>query len=185
MLREVVLTHRVVIPVKSVDKNKEVLASFIVDRLLKQLSNVKACEDGYLLAVTKLISIGRGYSTFGSEHILFPVDFCCRTFTPVDGEIMTGIVHKIAHRGVFLKSGPMNMVYLAEGLMPNYHYVSGENPAFVREDSSKIEIGVVIRYRVLAVRWIEDRWNEFRVLASITANGLGPVSLNGLDGMDL
>lgn len=185
MLREVVLTHQVVISVKSVDKNKEVLASYIVERLLKQLSNAKACEYGYLIAVTKLISIGRGDDKFCSEHILFPVDVCCRTFTPVDGEVMTGLVHNINHRGVFLKSGPMNMVYLSSQMMPNYYYVSGGNAAFVREDSSKIEIGVVVRYIVLAVRWIQDKWNEFRVLASIASDGLGPVSLNGLDGIDL
>ncbi|KAH6769992.1 hypothetical protein C2S52_014795 [Perilla frutescens var. hirtella] len=185
MLREIILTKQVVISVKSLDENKEVLASFIVNRLLKQLSYAKACEYGYLLAVTKLISIGRGDSTFCSEHILFPVDFSCRTFTPVNGEVMTGIVHRVHRRGVFLKSGPMNVVFLADTEMPNYHYVLGGSPAFVREDSSKIEIGVVVRYMVLAVRWKQDRLREFRVMASITADGLGPVSLNGLDGMDL
>lgn len=185
MLREVIFTFKVGIPIKNLDKNKEVLASVIANRLLKQLSNMKACEYGYLLAVTKLISIGRGDNKFSSQHILFPVDFCCRIFTPMDGEVMTGIVHKINDRGVFLKSGPMNMVYLSARLMPNYHYVLGENPAFVRDDSSKIEIGVVLRYMVFAVKWIEDRWREFRVLASIDADGLGPVSLNGLDGIDL
>lgn len=184
MLREVVLTHQVVISVKSVGKNKEVLASYIIDRLLKQLSHGRACEYGYLLAVTKVISIGCGDNKSSSEHILFPVDFRCRTFTPVDGEVLTGIVHKINHRGVFLKSGPMNIVFLSARLMPNYFYVLGESPTFVRDDSSKIEIGVVVRYLVFAVRWIEDKWREFRVLASIASDGLGPVALNGLDGID-
>ncbi|KAK6138893.1 hypothetical protein DH2020_004780 [Rehmannia glutinosa] len=184
MLREVIFTFKVAVPVKNLDRNREVLTSVIANRLLKQLSNVKACEYGYLLAVTKLISIGHGDNVFSSQHILFPVDVCCRIFIPVDGEVMTGIVHKINARGVFLKSGPMSMVYLSSRLMPNYHYVSGESPAFVREDSSKIEIGVVIRYIVFAVKWIEDKWREFRVLASIDGDGLGPVSLNGLDGMD-
>lgn len=185
MLREVVLTHQVAISIKSMDKNKEVLASYIVKCLLKQLSRIKACEHGYFIAVTKLISIGRGDDKFSSKHILFPVDVCCRTFTPVDGEVMTGRVHIIGPRGVFLKSGPMNMVFLSPQKMPNYDYVSGNSPAFVGEDSSKIEMGVVVRYTVLAVRWIQDQWNEFRVLASIASDGLGPVSLNGLDGIEL
>ncbi|KAK4425561.1 DNA-directed RNA polymerase V subunit [Sesamum alatum] len=185
MLREVIFTKRVGIPVKNMDENREVLASVIANRLLKQLSNMKACEYGYLLAVTKLISIGEGDNNFSSQHILFPVDFRCRTFIPVDGEVMTGIVHKINECGVFLKSGPMNMVYLSSRLMPNYYFVSGENPIYMREDSSKIEVGVVLRYMVFAVKWVEDRWREFRVLATIDADGLGPVSLNGLDGIDL
>ncbi|PIN08845.1 DNA-directed RNA polymerase subunit E' [Handroanthus impetiginosus] len=185
MLHEVILTFRVGIPIKTLENNREVLSSVIVNRLLKQLSNVKACEYGYLLAVTKVIGIGHGDNKFSPQHILFPVDFSCLTFLPVDGEVMTGIVHKINENGVFLKSGPMNMVYLSSRLMPNYYYVSGENRTFVRDDLSKIEIGVVIRYMVFAVKWIEDRWREFRVLATIDADGLGPVSLNGLDGIEL
>lgn len=185
MLREIVFTKKVGIPVNTLDKNREIQASVIASRLLKQLSNNKACEYGYFLAVTKLISIGHGDNTFSAQHILFPVDFCCRLFVPVAGEIMTGVVHKVKEHGVFMRSGPMNIVYLSARLMPNYYYVPGENPAFLREDLSKIEIGVVVRYMVFAVKWIEDRWREFRVLASITDDGLGPVSLNGLDGIDL
>lgn len=185
MLREVVLTHKVVISVNRVEKNKEVLASFVIKRFLKQLSNIKACEYGYLLSVTKLISIGHGDNKYSSEYILFPVDFRCRTFTPVYGEVLTGIVHKVSHHGVFLKSGPMSMVYLSARKMPNYNYVLGENPIFVKDDLSKIQIGVVVSYQVLAVRWRQDKWREFRVLASIESDGLGPVALNGLDGVDL
>lgn len=185
MLHEMVLTKRVVIPMDTLSKNKEVPASVVANKLLKHLSYIKACEEGYFLAVTKLISIGHGDDTFCSEHILFPVDFRCRMFIPMAGEVMTGIVHKINALGVFLRSGPMNFVYLARRMMPNYNYVLGEIPSFLREDSSKIGIGVVVRYKVLAVRWVGDRLREFRVLARIDADGLGPVSLNGLDGMEM
>lgn len=185
MLREDIWTAKVVVPIKILEKNKKVLTSVVAKRLLLQMSKMKACESGYMLAVTKLISIGLGDDKFSSQHIIFPVDFCCRVFTPVAGEVMTGIVHKISSSGVFLKSGPMNMVYISSRVMPDYHYVPGETRRFMRDDLSKIEIGVVVRYVVLAVRWIEDKWREFRVLASIDADGLGPVSLNGLDGLDL
>ncbi|XP_057771405.1 DNA-directed RNA polymerase V subunit 7-like isoform X1 [Salvia miltiorrhiza] len=185
MLRKIVITKHVLISVKNMGENKEVLTSYITERLLKQLSFTKACEYGYFLAVTKLISIGHGNTEFSSEHILFPVDICCRTFTPVVGEVFTGIVHKVFERGVILKSGPMNMVYLSARKMPDYFYVLGESPTFVRDDGSKIEIGVVVRYSIFAVRWIEDKRREFRVLATIDSDGLGPVALNGLDGVDI
>ncbi|XP_051127725.1 DNA-directed RNA polymerase V subunit 7-like [Andrographis paniculata] len=185
MLREIVFIRRVGIPVSSQQKNREVLASVLANALLKQLLNNKACEYGYFLSVTKLISIGQGDNKFCSDFILFPIEFRCRLFLPVAGEVMTGVVHKMNLRGVFIRSGPMNCVYLSNQLMPNYNYVPGENPTFLGEDSSKIQVGVVIRYAVYAVRWIEDRWREFRVLATIADDGLGPVSSNGLDGMDL
>ncbi|KAL8525022.1 hypothetical protein ACS0TY_014586 [Phlomoides rotata] len=185
MLREVIYIMRVRIPIKILENNKEVLTSVVANRLLLQMSNLKACEDGYMLAVTKLIRIGLVDDEFNSQHIIFPVKFCCQIFTPVAGEVMTGIVHKISDGGVFLKSGPMNMIYLSSRLMPDYHYVPGETQRFIRDDLSKIEIDVVVRYVVFGVRWIDDKWREFRVLASIKADGLGPVSLNGLDGIDL
>lgn len=185
MLREVILTIRVVIPLKILEKNNEVLTSVVANRLLVQMSKMKACEYGYVLAVTKLISIGCGDDKISSQHIIFPVDFSCRILTPVAGEVMTGIVHKITGSGVFVKSGPMNMVYISSQVMPGYHYVPGETQRFIRDDLSKIEIGVAVRYVVIAVRWIDDKWREFRVVASIDADGLGPVSLNGLDGLDL
>ncbi|XP_073053431.1 DNA-directed RNA polymerase V subunit 7-like isoform X3 [Primulina eburnea] len=184
MLHEGIFTLKVAVPVNNLDKNREVLVSVIVNRLLKQLSNIKASEHGYFLAVTKLRSIGQEDTNFSSQHVLFPVDFHCRTFIPVQGEVMTGIVRSVQHNGIFLKCGPMNIVYLSAQLMPDYHYVSGEN-LYQRDDSSKIENGVVVRFMIYAVRWIEDMWRDFRVLATLKGDGLGPVSLNGLDGLDL
>ncbi|KAL6548337.1 hypothetical protein OROGR_008758 [Orobanche gracilis] len=184
MLREVIGTVGVLIPVKDLDQNRKVSSSLVANRLLLQLSQIKASECGYLLSVTKLVRIVRADNEFGSRNIILTVEFRCQTFLPVHGEILTGIVHKINRLGVFLKSGPMNVVYLSTRLMPDYHYVSGKDPSHTREDSSRIGIGVVVRYVVFAVRWIEDELKEFRILASIDGDGLGPVSSNGLDGMD-
>ncbi|GFP95873.1 DNA-directed RNA polymerase iv subunit 7 [Phtheirospermum japonicum] len=186
MLRDIIGTVGVLVPVKDLDKNRKVRTNLIANRLLTHLSQVKASECGYLLSVTKLLAIEpNGDNVCGSQHIPFTVEFRCRTFLPVHGEILTGIVHKINRLGVFLKSGPMNIVYLSTRLMSNYHYVVGGNRAYVGEDLSRIEIGVVIRYMVFAVRWSEGEQREFKVLASIDGDGLGPVSLNGLDGIDL
>ncbi|CAA0806642.1 DNA-directed RNA polymerase V subunit 7 [Striga hermonthica] len=186
MLRDVVGTVGVLVPVKDLSKNRRAIGSIIASHLLTRLSQIKVCECGYLLSVTKLLNISRGQIPFGSHHIAFTVEFRCRTFLPVQGEIMNGVVHRIMRHGVFLRSGPMNIIYLSLRLMPNYHFVPGENPAHVREDMSRVEIGVVVRFMVYAVRWVEDdELKEARVLASIDGDGLGPLSLNGLDGVEL
>ncbi|KAL3649070.1 hypothetical protein CASFOL_005473 [Castilleja foliolosa] len=186
MLCNVIGSIGVLVPVKDLDKNRKIRSSIILTRLLTRLSQVKASECGYLISVTKLLGIEPTSNyVCDSQHIAFTVEFRCRTFLPVAGEIFTGIVHKINPLGVFLKSGPMNIVYLSTRKMPNYQYVPSRNRVFVREDLSRIEIGVVIRYMVFAVRWSDDERKEFKVLASIDGDGLGPVSLNGLDGMDL
>ncbi|EYU33001.1 hypothetical protein MIMGU_mgv1a016752mg [Erythranthe guttata] len=99
---------------------------------------------------------------------------------------MDGVVYRVIGGGVFIKSGPMSYVYLSDRKMPNYNYVLGENrnPRYVGVDLSRIEIGVLVRFRVLAAKWVEDKYREFRVLASIDGDGLGPVSMNGFDGVD-
>lgn len=184
MLRELHCSFPVEVCSKNLDQNGGVLGRTIVNSLLKLLSDIKATKFGYFLAVTKLKSIGNGHRVESCLH--FQVKFCCRTFIPVCGEVMIGIVKNITAHGVYLKSGPMNLVYLSARLMPNYHYVSGEHPIFLKDDLSKIEVNVVIRFRVFAVRWVEDVRKEFHVLATIDGESLGPVSsTQGLDGLDL
>ncbi|KAK4478159.1 hypothetical protein RD792_017441 [Penstemon davidsonii] len=187
MIREIIFDYEVHFPTKNLEKNGEILTSFIVTKLLNQLSRYRACKCGYLLAVTKLVSIGHGHNKSSPHCTCFPVEFRCRTFIPVNGEIFTGVVKHVLERGVFLKSGPMNIVYLSSLKMPNFNYVSDkiEKLVFMRDDLSKIEVGVVVRFVVFAVKWVEDRQREFRVLASIDGDGLGPVSSNGLDELDL
>ncbi|KAL8048076.1 hypothetical protein ABFX02_07G040500 [Erythranthe guttata] len=183
MLREV---EGSLLVVKKLNENREVRTSEIATSLLKQLSHFKACKNGYLIEVTKLISIGNGECKFSPQYIIFPVNFLCNFFMPVEGEVMDGVVYRVIGGGVFIKSGPMSYVYLSDRKMPNYNYVLGENrnPRYVGVDLSRIEIGVLIRFRVLAAKWVEDKYREFRVLASIDGDGLGPVSMNGFDGVD-
>ncbi|KAK9179744.1 hypothetical protein WN943_028949 [Citrus x changshan-huyou] len=59
------------------------------------LINEKACKDQcYFLSVTNLKSIGRERGTVNESGVVFfPVTFLCRTFLPVKGEILHGVIH--------------------------------------------------------------------------------------------
>ncbi|KAK3009181.1 hypothetical protein RJ639_013521 [Escallonia herrerae] len=177
------------IPARNLDKNGMVAPSLIVTCLLKHMLHWKAMERyGYFLAVTKLKSIGDGEFQELSRLVLFPVAFNCRTFLPVDGEVMLGVVYKIRRPGAFLKCGPMNFIYLSAQKMPDYHYVDGEKPHFLDDNLSRIEDGVVIRFVVFCKRWgnkVRDIGREFMVLASLEGDSLGPMSLPGTDGLEL
>ncbi|KAI5649366.1 hypothetical protein M9H77_35371 [Catharanthus roseus] len=182
MLCDAECSCHVIIPVKFMEKGHPVLKGLVATRLLHQLSAVIATENcGYFLAVTKLKSIGRGKPCESSTCIIFPVTFCCRTLIPKNGEIMTGTVHIVQKRGVFLKCGPMNQIYLSSQKMPNYQYVETENPFFLSNDMSRIEKNGVVCFSVFAVRWKEDKYRQFKILASIEGDSLGPVSLAGTD----
>ncbi|KAL9161742.1 hypothetical protein ABFS82_07G040900 [Erythranthe guttata] len=184
MLLDETLRFEVEIPVKNLDGNKKILTSAIAEYLLIQLNKMKACDSGYFLSLTKLIRIGPGDSNSIPEHVVFPVECRCRMLKPVGGEVMTGVVYKVYKSGVFIKSGPMTMVCLPDDLMPNYSYVAGTNRAYVGVDLSRIECGVLVRFRVFYAAWVDNEYREFRVFASIKGDGLGPVSMNGYDGIE-
>ncbi|XP_059650737.1 DNA-directed RNA polymerase V subunit 7-like [Cornus florida] len=177
------------IPTENLDRNYLVPQRTILSCLLKSMLIWKATkEHGYFLAVTKLKSIGKGEFEESSRSIFFPVAFFFRTFLPANGEIMHGVVNVVHRRGVFLKCGPIKYVYLSVRKMPNYYYVGGENPHFIKDDLSRIEKDVVILFTVFAVRWTKKRGEierEFMILASLEGNGLGPVSMAGYEELDL
>jgi len=185
MIREVECIQHVVIPTKDIDPNGKVPTSSVVTNLLKRLTTYKAVEDvGYFIGVTKLKTICKGKSNDSTENTEFLVAFNCRTLLPMKGEIMIGIVHMTTRFGVFLKSGPMELVYLSTQKMPDYYYVDEGNRLFLSNDLSRIEEGVVVRFMVLATRW-RQMTRDICVLASIEGDSLGPVATAGLDGFDL
>ncbi|GAY67414.1 hypothetical protein CUMW_256280, partial [Citrus unshiu] len=77
------------------DKRAADSSAIFVTRLLKGLINKKACKDHcYFLSVTNLKSIGRERGSVNESGVVFfPVTFLCRTFLPVKGEIMHGVMY--------------------------------------------------------------------------------------------
>ncbi|XP_060180012.1 DNA-directed RNA polymerase V subunit 7-like [Lycium barbarum] len=186
MLCEFEVHLYVVVPVEDLKESRELPGSIVIRRLFNQLTFLRATEDcGYFLKVTKVKSVGNGKLSDSSKYIIFPVTFYSRTFLPKTGEVLVGIVIKVCSDGVFLKCGPMNSIYLSRRKMPNYNYVSGENPFFLCDDHSRIENEVAVRFVVFAMRWSRTLVRKFDVLASIEGDCLGPISLNGLDGLEL
>ncbi|XP_052189756.1 DNA-directed RNA polymerase V subunit 7-like [Diospyros lotus] len=192
MIQETEIHGRIAIPSKSLDRNGAIPLSSVVACLLKELLLIKSTEEhGYFLGITKLKSIGSGELEEKSNEILFPVAFYCRTFLPVVGEIMLGVVHKIHSRGVFLRCGPMKYIYLSAQKMPNFYYVRTKTQEiFMSDDLSRIEEDVVIRFMVFAMRWRKKHWDtdierEFMILGCLEGDCLGPVSLSGSDELSL
>lgn len=194
MLFDTELCSRVIVPVQNLQKGGHIPKSLVMMRLLYQLSVVKAtAEIGYFLAVTKLKSIEKdGSGTVccecqSSHHLIFRVTFCCRTFMPQKGEVMVGTVYRVLRRGVMIKCGPMNLVYLSSQLMPTYQYVEEEDPFYLSNDLSRIQKDVFIRFMVFAFRWNDgdSTRRQFEILATIQGDCLGPISLAGSDEMEL
>ncbi|KAK1362488.1 DNA-directed RNA polymerase II subunit [Heracleum sosnowskyi] len=190
MLEEVEYSINVVVRLTELDENKQVSQNLIVTRLLKQMMNVKSTEEiGYFLAVTELKRIGTGTVLDSLDYVLFPVSVQCRTFLPVNGEIMHGVVYKVNVIGVFMRRGPMRFIFLPAQKMPGYSYVhDDQNPCFVSTDGSRIGLDVVVSFRVYGTRWVHrNRYaeREYTLIASLEGNCLGPMALSGHDCLDL
>ncbi|XP_030543345.1 DNA-directed RNA polymerase V subunit 7-like [Rhodamnia argentea] len=189
MLCEVELVKYVVYPMNP-DSNSLISRRSVITRLLKALLHEKASKDhGYFLAITSFKSINlTGVNE--ARHAFFRVIFKCRTFMPFPGEILQGVVDLVLRSGMglVLRSGPVNYALLPAARMPGYNFIPGENPSFLHDKLGKIEAGVVVRFAVILVRWIERRGaarKEFSVLASLEGESLGPLPLVQPDEIEL
>ncbi|KAG6757392.1 hypothetical protein POTOM_037702 [Populus tomentosa] len=188
MFGEVEVCSTVRIIAENLDRNGLVSQRSIVTHLLKDLLSMKASKDhGYFLAVTNLKSIGKGEVVNKSGDVLFNVEFKCRTFMPMKGEILQGVVHRTFRHGVLLRCGPVKYIFLSARKMPNYQYTSEENPVFLNDELARIENNVLVRFSVLDVRWIEKMWDmrrDFMMLASLV-DGMQALQGSILDDMDV
>ncbi|XP_006282711.2 DNA-directed RNA polymerase subunit 7-like protein [Capsella rubella] len=172
----------------------------ILTRLLQVLTHEKACrKHGFYLGITSVKSIGKNKNKIininnnnednhQAQILTFPVSFTCRTFLPARGDVLQGVVKMVLSNGVFISSGPLRYAYLSPLKMPDYHYVQSESddekPYFQKDDLSKIAVGVVVQFVVLAVRFKERPHkirNDYYVLATLEGDTLGPISLAGSD----
>ena len=124
----------------------------IIVRLLKDVTNRKASkEHGSYVAVSELKAISEGKVCQLTGDVLFPVMFTCTTPKPMKGEILVATVEKVLKPGgVFLKSGPIETIFLSCKTMSNYKYIGGDNPMFMNEHS-KLSKGIVVRCKVMGV----------------------------------
>ncbi|KAL5712325.1 hypothetical protein ACHQM5_014511 [Ranunculus cassubicifolius] len=169
------LPWNVLIPPENLDAKGIMLQRAIIVRLMDEFTRRKATKDhGYYLAVTMLNTIGEGKVRQDSGGVLFPVTMSCITFKPFNGEVLNGVVNKVMKQGVFVTCGPIETVYVAAATMPDYSFVSGENPVFLSDSLSKIEKDVELRFVVIGTKWSEHE-REFKVLGSLKRDFLGPV----------
>ncbi|KAL1199979.1 DNA-directed RNA polymerase V subunit 7 [Cardamine amara subsp. amara] len=175
MFLKVQLPWNVMISAENMDAKGLMLKRAILVQLLDVFASKKATRElGYYVAVTTLDKIGEGKIRENTGEVLFPVLFSGITFKIFKGEIVHGVVNKVMKHGVFLKCGPIENMYLSYTKMPDYKYIPGENPIFMNEKMSRIQVETKIRVVVLGTKWLEVE-REFQALASLEGDYLGPI----------
>ncbi|KAG2315131.1 hypothetical protein Bca4012_065924 [Brassica carinata] len=176
MFLKVELPWNVMIPAESMDAKGLMLKRTILIQLLEAFASKRATKElGYYLTVTSLDKIGEGKIREHTGEVMFPVVFSGMTFKIFKGEILEGVVHKVLKHGVFMRCGPVENVYLSHMKMPDYKYLPGENPIFMNEKMSRIQVDTLVRFVVIGTKWMEVE-KEFQALASLEGDYLGPIS---------
>ncbi|KAG0464469.1 hypothetical protein HPP92_020111 [Vanilla planifolia] len=173
---EVEMQGNVVVPPDQLDPKGLLLRKGIVLRLLEDIASRKASkEHGYYIAVTTLNSVSEGRVQELTGNVVFPVSFNCITLKPCKGEILMGTVDKVLRHGVFLKSGPIDNIFLSEKKMEDYKFNVVDEPMFVNDkQQSKMAKSSMVRYKVLGIKWME--WDRgFQMLATLAGDFLGPI----------
>ena len=164
------------IPAENMDAKGLMLKRTILIQLLEAFASKRATKElGYYLTVTSLDKIGEGKIREHTGEVMFPVVFSGMTFKIFKGEILEGVVHKVLRHGVFMRCGPVENVYLSHVKMPDYKYLPGENPIFMNEKMSRIQVDTLVRFVVIGTKWMEVE-KEFQALASLEGDYLGPIS---------
>ncbi|XP_010450016.1 PREDICTED: DNA-directed RNA polymerase V subunit 7-like [Camelina sativa] len=175
MFLKVQLPWNMMIPAENMDAKGLILKRAILVQLLDAFASKKATKElGYYVAVTALDKIGEGKIREHTGEVLFPVMFSGMTFKIFKGEIIHGVVHKVLKHGVFMRCGPIENVYLSYRKMPDYKYIPGENPIFMNDKMSRIQVEATVRVVVLGTKWMEAE-REFQALASLEGDYLGPI----------
>ncbi|KAK8945410.1 hypothetical protein KSP40_PGU006688 [Platanthera guangdongensis] len=173
---EVEMQGNVVVHPDQLDSKGLLLRKGIILRLLEDIACRKASQEhGYYIAVTALNSVAEGRVQELTGDVVFPVSFNCITLKPSKGEILLGTVDKVLRHGIFLKSGPIENIFLSEKKMEDYKFVMSEEPKFINDrQQSRMENGSRVRFKVLGIKWME--WDRgFQMLATLTGDFLGPI----------
>ncbi|PKU60924.1 DNA-directed RNA polymerase V subunit 7-like [Dendrobium catenatum] len=174
---DVELTKKVIV---SPDKFKGLNISFrkyLTIQLFAKLGRHKSSRKrGYFLSPMYINYADDGQKNKRTNEYTFEVSFNCTTMKPCKGEILIGIVYKITTDGIYLKSGPMQNIFLSENKMKDYKFYIVEQLVFANPNrGGSIKIGTKVRFKVFKVEWIKSD-GEFHIQATIEANYLGPMS---------
>lgn len=174
MFFEIEMTRTVVVSPNGLHSGLLLQRSIIL-QLIEDISRIQATEEnGYLVAVTTLEGRGEGKIREMTGSVVFPVKFKCIVFKPFKNEILEGEIAVVMKTGVHVTCGPVAEVFIPSQTMTDFEFIPGEKPIFRNKQSSNVEKGGKIRFKILAIKWLEQR-RVFQALGSLQGDFLGPI----------
>eukprot|EP00884_Botryococcus_braunii_P017089 jgi/Botrbrau1/4063/Bobra.152_3s0019.1 len=147
------------------------LRSVIEEKLKSEVEGTCSGQYGYLICVTHVVGIGKGWIRPGVGSANFTIHYNCVVFRPFKGEVIDAVVTSVNKVGFFAEAGPLQL-FVSNHLIPeDYEFKGLPEPSFMSSDESvKIATGTEVRVRVVGSRM--DATNIFCV-ATIKDDFLG------------
>ncbi|CAA7392942.1 unnamed protein product [Spirodela intermedia] len=125
----------------------------LTTKLVKDVEGTCSGKHGFVVAVTKVESIGKGLIREGTGFVTFPVKYQCVVFRPFRGEILEAVVTLVNKMGFFAEAGPVN-IFVSNHLIPDdMEFQSGDIPNYTTSDGSvKIQKDSEVRLKIIGVR---------------------------------
>ncbi|KAH1066901.1 hypothetical protein J1N35_031888 [Gossypium stocksii] len=121
-----------------------------VSKLMKDVEGTCSARHGFVVAITGIENIGKGWIRDGTGFVTFPVKYQCVVFRPFKGEILEAVVTMM---GFFAEAGPVQ-IFVSNHLIPDdMEFKSGDMPNYTTSDGSvKIQKDSEVRLKIIGTR---------------------------------
>jgi DNA-directed RNA polymerase II subunit RPB7 len=133
------------------------LRGFLTKRLIEKVEGSCSGRHGFIIAVTEVLSVGKGKIREGAGLVTFAIRYKAVVFRPFKGEVLDAVVTTVNKMGFFAEVGPLQ-VFVSKHLIPNdmefdpqsnpasyVSQISDEQPMRVTKDSE-------VRLRIMGTR---------------------------------
>lgn len=131
-------------------------------------------DQGTILAVTEIKSIGDGSVIPGDGAAFHNVTFEALAFKPELHEIIDGEVVEIVEFGAFIRFGPLDGLIHVSQITDDFIVYDKKRGALVGKESNKtLEVGDKVRARIVAVSLNSDKAKESKINLTMRQPGVG------------
>lgn len=131
-------------------------------------------DQGAILAVTEVRAIQDGAVIPGDGAAFHNVVFEALVYKPELHEIVDGVVVEIVEFGAFIRFGPLDGLIHVSQITDDFIVYDKKRGALVGKESNKtLEVGDMVRARVVAVSLSSDKAKESKINLTMRQPGLG------------
>lgn len=149
----------------------------LIGQLVAEVEGTCSGKHGYVVAVTKVESIGQGMLVEGTPLVTFNIRYRSVVFRPFKGEILDALVTVVNKVGFFAEAGPVR-IFVSVHLIPDdMSFTQGDLNCYATDDGSlRIQQDSEVRLKIVGTRLDAT---EIFCIGSIKDDYTGPITEAG------